>query len=322
MIYHRTTAWLSLTVAAALLVSGCGSGGGAPGAGNANAGAPGAGSADGRIVAPDGAGEELKKEYAFTNEVAACMRKSGFGYVAWVPPSASDPAGGLERDYGRARQVREKYGFGVFAAYVYPDDPERPGSAPRTAANPNDAVYAALSPEQKAAWDTALTGSAGPARPEPGAGCLGEARLKVYGERHKSDAGGTVAEDARTSRQALDGDPQLVGLAQGYANCLRGKGHVVADTAVTRIRTSLQSVWFGKAGELTAPQDAGRGAPAPAGSAGPAGPAEGATLDPSVARAMLAQEIQAALDDLDCGREFRAAYFPRYDQAPGAEGVG
>ena len=122
-----------------------------------------------------------------------------------------------------------------------------------------DGRWSKLHPaDRKAAYNTALWGNADRSKMAGGklGGCIGEAQKQVYGSpeqiKAKSDA---AADQARISRQNLNGDQQLAKLAQEYATCLRGKGYPVTATSVTEIRTALQFVWFGKAAQM---------APAPA----------------------------------------------------------
>lgn len=296
------------------------SGGSASGGGSGPAAAEQAG-ADGKLAIPAGADDETKKQYMVTNAVAECMKKAGFAYVPYV--LASNPANrdDNDRDYDSARKIREKYGFGAFAPDVYPNDPQVPGAKTAVAEDPNTATFQALPQDRKDAWNAAMMGSTDPAKMKQsmadGGGCLGAAQTKVYGDKGKSKADAeAAAEAARRNRLNLNGDPELSRLAQGFASCLRGKGYPVETTAVTEIRNAERFVWMGKAAQLN------QNRPQPADVDQPARPRSGATLDPATARTMLTQEIQAALADLDCGRDFRAAYYPKFDKAPGAEGAG
>lgn len=315
------------TLTALLVLSGCSSGSGDgksadPGAasvaGNNAAGAAPTAGSDGQLAVPERADEQTKKEYAIQNAIASCMRQAGFPYVAYVPDPGPQNRDDFDRDYEASRKNREKYGFGAFAAAVYPDDLQAPGAKSLENNDPNSKTYQALAPDQKRAWDTAMMGTADTAQMKQayneGKGCEGGARVKVYGDEKKIKADSEAqAEQARRNRQNLNGDPELVRLAQGYASCLRTKGFPVNTTAVTEIRSALRFEWFGKYGQLE--DRANGGAP-------PTSSSQRSSIDPAQARTMLTQEIQAALADLDCGREFRAAYYPKLDKAPGAEGQG
>ncbi|MCF2529513.1 hypothetical protein [Yinghuangia soli] len=328
-----TAARMSLALAGLVLVAGCGadSGGGSEGAAGNGAGAAaaqgssgsGGGSGtgtppkpgtDGLLTAPAGASESQQLEFAYANALAECMRKAGFTYTPYVSaPGPQDQD--AERNPEAARKYREKYGFGAFAAAVYPGDPQV-GGASTADQDPNSAAFAALPKDRQSAWNVALFGNAERSKMPGGklGGCSGEAQVKVYGDEAERKArGDAAAEQSRISRQNLNGDAQLVGLAQQYATCLRGKGYPVDTTAVTEIRNALRFVWFAKAGELT---------PEPAPDKPGMKPQDAPVMDPAVARTHLPQEIRAALADLDCGKDFRAAYFPKADKLPGAEGLG
>lgn len=117
--------------------------------------------ARGQLDVPADAGAELKEQYRLQNAIAACMKKKGFPYTPVAPedPAASWATDGA--DYGLTKKYRQKYGFGVYAGVVYPDDPQAPGSeAARDDANlsPNADYVATLTSAQKAAWDKAMGG--------------------------------------------------------------------------------------------------------------------------------------------------------------------
>lgn len=288
------------------------------GSGPAAEGKPGA---DGKLEIPAGSDDDTKKQYMVTNAVAECMKKAGFAYVPYVHVANAANRDDNDRDYASARKIREKYGFGAFAPDVYPGDPQVPGSKVAASEDPNTATFQALPQDRKDAWNAAMMGSTDAAKMKQamadGGGCLGAAQTKVYGDKTKSKADAeAAAEAARRNRLNLNGDPELTRLAQGFASCLRGKGYPVETTAVTEIRNAERFVWMGKAAQLT------QNRPQPADIDQPARPQSGPTLDAATARTMLTQEIQASLADLDCGKDFRAAYYPKFDKAPGAEGAG
>lgn len=267
---------------------------------------------DAPLTPPPGASEAEKQEYELANAMAECMKKAGFTYVAYVaPPAAPQFQDAFERNYEAARTFREKYGFGAFAPAAYPDDPNV--NMPTTSGDPNAAAFNALPADRKPAYNIALFGNADRSKMPGGklGGCSGEAQAKVYGTQDQIKAKSEAAsEQARIAKQNLNGDAQLVQLAQAYGTCLRGKGYPVGTTSVTEIRTALRFEWFGKAAQLTPAPPEGRP------------DATEQKMDPAVARPQLTQEIKAALADIDCGKDFRAAYFPKLDKAPGAEGVG
>ncbi len=267
---------------------------------------------DAPLAPPAGASESEKQQYEFANAVAACMKKAGFTYVAYIAPAGAPQfQDGFERNYDAARAFRVKYGFGAFAPAAYPGDPAV--NVPTTSDDPNTAAFEALPADRKPAYNIALFGNAERAKMAGGqlGGCSGEAQKKVYGTQDEIKARDEAAsEQARIARQNLNGDAELVRLAQAYATCLRSKGYPVTSTSVTEVRNALRMEWFGKAAAMT-PQP-------PEGRPGPSRP----LMDPAVARTQLTQEIKAATADIDCGKDFRAAYFPKLDKAPGAEGLG
>ncbi|WTW96750.1 hypothetical protein OG216_26825 [Streptomycetaceae bacterium NBC_01309] len=325
---QRTWILSATAVAAALLVGGCASDSGKSSdsatpqggsqqspaaAGGTEAGKPGKPQGgDAPLAPPPGASESEKQQYELANVMAECMKKAGFTYVAHIaPPGPPQFQDGFERNYDAARAFREKYGFGAFAPAAYPGDPSV--NVPTESGDPNTAAFDALPADRKPAYNMALFGNAERSKMPGGqlGGCSGEAQKKVYGTQEEIKAKDDAAsEQARIARQNLNGDAELVRLAQSYATCLRGKGYPVATTSVTEVRNALRFEWFGKAARMT---------PQP-----PEGRVESSEvkLDPAVARTQLTQEIKAAIADIDCGKDFRAAYFPKLDKSPGAEGLG
>ncbi|WP_345483190.1 hypothetical protein, partial [Actinopolymorpha pittospori] len=97
----------------------------------------------------------------------------------------------------------------------------------------------------------------------------------------------------QASAQALNDDPQLATLAKSYASCLRREGITVSTTQPTRIGDAVK---FDLATNL---------------------PPDGVTkVSRRTAQSMLDKEIHVALTDLECGKEFRAAYFPKLKEHP------
>ncbi|NUR63437.1 MAG: hypothetical protein HOV87_32975 [Catenulispora sp.] len=265
-------------------------------------------SGDGTLAVPAGADAATKKQYAAENLIAICMRSKGFAYQAWMPAVVNSPSSD-EADYDTARAVRSKYGFGAYAQFVYPNDPNVPGHVdmPR---DPNTAVRGALDAAQQKLWDVTLQGDAAAAKTINGKvdpnSCTGQARAKIYPDQPDEAAASSIAkadkERSSQHRQNLNGDPALVALAQSYASCLRGKGITVSSTQVTEIRNAVRFQYFSEAARRAQ--------------------SVGGHLDVATATPLLTAEIQTSLADLDCGRDFRAAYLPKLKQWPDAEGVG
>ncbi|WP_051767148.1 hypothetical protein [Streptomyces sp. NRRL S-37] len=263
----------------------------------------------GQLDIPADANADLKKQYLLENAIAACMKKQGFVYTP-VPPE--DPAASWATDgadYALTKKYRQKNGFGVYAGIVYPGDA---GPAARQDSNktPNADYVATLTPEQKASYEKALGAFPDPKAGEKNwTGCQGEANKEVYGSASAQERGTETEDRNQANAQALNGDPKLVSLAQSYASCLRKEGIPVTTTQPTGI------------GEMVKLQALGS---APAGAGVVAGVDENGnpqeTLSKEEALPLLTKDIELALRDLECGKEFRAAYFPKFFKAPTSGG--
>ncbi|WP_329375070.1 hypothetical protein [Streptomyces sp. NBC_01483] len=204
------------------------------------------------------------------------------------------------QDYEAAKTFRNKYGFGLYAGAVYRNDPNVFGSEAynNKDTNPDSAYLKALTPTQKKSYDAALGG-----RKLTGnhkfteTGCLKEASDKAYGpEKSQAEIEKQAAEDgerARAAKQALNGDPELVKLAQKFASCLTNDGINVTTTQPTDMGDMVK---FQVGNQL---------------------PPNGIlSLSKSEATAKLTHEIGLAKKDLECGKDFRAAYFPKLAKHP------
>ncbi|MDX3076146.1 hypothetical protein ACIP98_28345 [Streptomyces sp. NPDC088354] len=272
--------------------------------------------ASGQLEAPADASADLKKQYLVENSIAACMKKQGFTYTPVAPedPAASWATDGA--DYQLTKKQRQKYGFGIYSAAVYPDDPQAPGSN-ASRKDSTDTVHAdyvaTLTPEQRTAYEKAL---GGPPDPKTGAkdwtGCQGTADKQVYGSTTPQQRSEETATRMQANGQALNGDPKLITLAQSYASCLRKDGIPVTTTQPTSIgeMVKLQA-------NVSAPVGAGAGAAA-------LNP-DGTPIEPigkAEALPLLTKDIALAMQDLECGKAFRAAFFPKFFKAPAAIGGG
>lgn len=257
--------------------------------------------ARGELTIPEDADEATRQQYVQENALAACMRKKGFTYTPHVTDWGAGAGSVDGQDYEQAKKYRDKYGFGLYAVAVYPNDPDVPGSRAHEAQvmeNPDRAYLDALPPAQREAYDKAMgTAAQVNGKKVMLPGCMKDAMEKAYGPQ-KSQAEldrerAANEERDRAARQALNGDPQLVSLAQRFASCLRAEGIAVTTTQPTAIGDMVK---FATAAQL---------------------PQEGVQkLDPDTARAKLAQEIVTARKDLACGKDFRAAYFPKLAKHP------
>ncbi|AVH54813.1 MULTISPECIES: hypothetical protein [Streptomyces] len=271
----------------------------------------------GQLDVPADAGADLKKQYLLENAIAACMKKQGFIYTPVAPedPEASWATNGA--DYKLTKKYREKYGFGVYAGIVYPNDPRALGSgaAQENSADAANGNYvAALTSEQRAAYDKAMgvpgrEAKAGGKWPD---GCLRSAQEEVYGSASAQEQGAQAKAQDQANAQALNGDPELVALAQSYASCLRDHGISVTTTQPTGIGDMVKFQASSSAPPGSSLGDVNAdGTPAK-------------TMSKDEALPLLTKDIGQAIKDLECGREFRAAYFPKFFKAPtsGSGGVG
>ncbi|WP_234337091.1 hypothetical protein [Streptomyces xylophagus] len=254
-----------------------------------------------QLTVPNGVDDATKKQYIEENAIAVCMKKQGFAYTPHVQTStAADPLAAVDgEDYARAKQFRQKYGFGYYAGAVYPNDPDVPYSkaamAKRT--SPQDHDEDGLTAAQKKAYDIALTGPPAKTKAEEKVGgCSETGRAAAHGPA-LSAAAEKKAEKARDDQNhanglALNGDSQLVQLAQQFAACLTGQGISVSTTQPTGMVTMVRL-------------DISRQLPE-----------NFMSLSKDDALPLLNKDIGIALKDLECGKKFRAAYFPEEKAKP------
>ncbi|MFH8975091.1 hypothetical protein [Streptomyces sp. NPDC017890] len=265
----------------------------------------------GQLDIPADANADLKKQYLLENAIAACMKKQGFIYT---PVAPEDPAAFWTTDgadYELSKKHRQKYGFGIYAGIVYPGDAGAPGSAAArqdSDRTPNADYADTLTPEQRAAYNEALGAIPDPKTGEKNwTGCQGEADKEVYGSASDRERGTATTNRNEANAQALNGDPKLVALAQSYASCLRKEGISVTTTQPTGIgeMVKLQSFNSTPAGAIPAVDESGNARE---------------SLSKEEALPLLTKDIELAMRDLECGKEFRAAYFPKFLKAPTSGG--
>ncbi|MEV4010549.1 hypothetical protein AB0J35_08615 [Nonomuraea angiospora] len=254
-------------------------------------------------AAPSPSSTAGDKEVQLEAAKADCMKQKGFKYVAYVTPhkpGTEDDKSRASGNYQAMLKYREKYGFGVFAEYIYPDIYKTQDGSPDS--NPNGKIQSSLSKAQMQAYRKALDA------------CQVAAANQVLGLKLKStDDFNRVQFQAsvRARKTTLNTDPELVELATAMATCLKGKGYAVGDTAPVAMSDQGQKTWLAKQDKLGREQmdDVPDVAP----------PAEDdkvpmyymPTLTPEQAKPYLAKEIRAALDDLECGKDFYPAYLPK-----------
>ncbi|MFD3308135.1 hypothetical protein [Streptomyces sp. NPDC058694] len=257
-----------------------------------------------RLSIPEGVSAEARKEYIRENAIAACMKEQGFTYTphASAKPPVDTNTDGDGEDYASAKKYRQKYGFGTYAAAAHPDDPDVPfsnagGKVGGKVLDPVDDDTKGLTPAQMKAYEAALYGP--PARTkaeEKDAGCTLEGNTAAYGpplsaeeEKRKQNA---RTEANLQNGLVLNGDAQLVRLAKEYAACLKAEGIAVSTTRPTRMADMVRI-------DLTKER-----------------PEHARELTEKQAIPLLTADIDIALKDLECGRKFRAAYFPKEEANP------
>ncbi|MGV9777575.1 hypothetical protein [Streptosporangium sp. NPDC003464] len=204
------------------------------------------------------------------NVIATCMKQKGFSYTPSVSRPKRSDAG--TGDYAAMKEARGKYGFGVFSAFVYPDP------AAKQDPDPNRATIDSLPANKRQAYTKTMNE------------CRVDALRQVNGLKVTSldDYHEQMSKEIERIDKDLDGDPMLVELAAPFAECLRSKGERVTSARPLALGGRGLEVWYEqleklrKAGKVTA----------------------------EAARPYLAKEIKSALADLECGKDFYAAFIP------------
>ncbi|MEV6032569.1 hypothetical protein AB0L65_15530 [Nonomuraea sp. NPDC052116] len=255
---------------------------------------------------PSAAAAAKDKKHQLEAAKADCMKQKGFKYVAWVKPEQPQSDEDRRRDagdYQAMRKYREKYGFEVFAEFVYPKEMNAP-AAQRESPNqdPNMKVQEALSEAQLSAYHKAKDA------------CMVTAGKQVLGVTLKSnlDYYNQIAlTRKRATAATLDSDPKLVELAGAMATCLKGKGYAVTDTGPTAMAKRGQDAFYKEQDKVGREQDDTVPDVAPPAKKGENQPINVPSLTAEQAKPYLAKEIKAALDDLECGKDFYPVFTPR-----------
>ncbi|WP_327587442.1 hypothetical protein OHA25_10885 [Nonomuraea sp. NBC_00507] len=228
--------------------------------------------------------------------IADCMKQKGFKYVAWVPDPKIDDEWkkATSGDYAAMRKERQEQGFGVFFLLAHPDRKQALWSETDS---PNFAIKNELSPAQQAAYDKALTS------------CKAQAVKQVTGRVVKSDEDRAEQENQmikQTLDRELNGDPRLVELASAMGDCLKGKGYRVDSVKPVDMSHRGWKEFEEQKKRIALNDDI------------PDKDSRGGYIDPrlppATARQHLAKEVRAALDDLECGKDFYAAYMPKQNE--------
>ncbi|MFC4014012.1 hypothetical protein ACFOY2_42775 [Nonomuraea purpurea] len=232
---------------------------------------------------------------------ADCMKSKGFRYVPFVRPETTGTQDDRKRaagDYETLRAHRAKYGFGVSSILVHRDPGGGRAEMPE---NPNYAIRQDLSPAQQKTY--AKTSDA----------CEAQAIKQVTGETVTSADDWNLKRNvavSRTLRRELDGDPELVRLATAMADCMRAKGHQITSISPMDMEEWGRMTFGRRLHELARKENPDIPAYDPENGQGylPS------RLTPAEQRQFLDQEVKAALDDLECGKDFRVAFRPKHDE--------
>ncbi|MEV1248132.1 hypothetical protein ACIBO2_54750 [Nonomuraea sp. NPDC050022] len=246
------------------------------------------------------------KKHLLESAKADCMKLKGFKYVAYVQPEKQDSEEDKARKAGKypaMRKYREKYGFGVFAMHVYPKEMGNPAVKPDNPdINPNWKIQGSLSHAQSVAYQEAANA------------CMAEAVKKVLGKTVKSTSD-YLAQINEASEQAIsraiDADPQLVEQAVTMASCLKGKGYPIGKSTPMAMSSRGRDVFMAQEDKLGRQQRDDVPDVAPPVKKGEVKMTYAPTLTPTEAKPYLTKEIKAALDDLECGKDFYPAYLPK-----------
>jgi hypothetical protein len=275
---HRLTMVATALAGTVLVLAGCGSQGGTPA--DAGNGPSGAEPVRDRALAAQVQDQRSRAE----NMIADCMKQQGFTYVPHVPVESETPSSPSIRGqhpalvaYEDLKTFRQKYGFGVYAADVHPQDPNVASRQPTTTPNPNDAVKAGLDPAAKEAYNKALHGVG-----KGNGGCVNDSMMAVFGDTPADDA--VKQAETRQTQSAFESDPGVVQAANAYAACLGSRGHKVSSTKPGMIEVSLRHAMVAARGQGNLTGDA--------------------------ARTGLDNEIRQAMDDLECGKDYFVAAKP------------
>lgn len=217
-----------------------------------------------------GGNASMDKARERENVIATCMKQKGFSYT----PSVSRPkqSDANPADYAAIKAYRSKYGFGVFSAVVYPKPQET------QAPDPNKATIDSLSGAKRDAYLTTMNE------------CRVTALQQVNGLKVTSlaDYQDQMSKEIENIDKELDGDPKLLELAAPFVECLKSKGERVTSAKPLALSGRGMEVWGEQADRL-----------------GKAG-----TVTVEAARPYLVKEIRSALVDLECGKDFYAAFVP------------
>ncbi|MEU0568706.1 hypothetical protein ABZ297_25465 [Nonomuraea sp. NPDC005983] len=204
---------------------------------------------------------------------ADCMKQKGFSYTPFISPSTQSD---LEKRVagGEYAALKETRSKYGFGIFSTVVYPAQK----QPVEDPNEKTKKALPASQRKAYQAA------------GEACYLSSAKQVLGLeltsiRQLSDMTAKAIEDID---KEMDADPKLVELAGPFAECLRSKGQVVSSSAPNGVNSNGPGIWMDQLRKLGGNVSAGK------------------------ARPYLAKEVKAALDDLECGKDFYAVYNPKF----------
>lgn len=157
--------------------------------------------------------------------IATCMSKEGFDYVPdasgyhLVDTEGWDPPPGT-------REFAERYGYG------YASVPEGARSVSTSGPNTNEAMVAAMSPQEQEEYERALWGAATDPAGDDGSsgepalgGCFLAARDEVWGSRETDQVRAGLEDDIeRIDKEAAPMDPAVQKAAADWSACMAEAG--------------------------------------------------------------------------------------------------
>ncbi|MET3808742.1 hypothetical protein ABIB25_005772 [Nakamurella sp. UYEF19] len=302
---------------ALVLVAGCSGGGSSPDS-------VAAASTAGPLAAYRDPVRDPAEDKLVQTEVAACMKRAGFGYMPYLPAAQRQvlPVGD--------RSWAEKYGYGI-STEVNKITPE---------SDPNFVIRQGMSASERKAYDQALYGDggllttasgrsvsiggngsgpvpAGPGGPGPAAsgpnqpvrpGCFESASTKVFGAAPRIEVGefDELFKAMQKLTAAIDVDPRVAPKVTAWAGCLADAGHP-GLSKIEDAQNSIMKKWSDLNGWKFTPGSGGSGVSI---AALGAVSADGKKLDPTKVTALRQEEIALAVKDLDC----RVGYQVVHDQ--------
>ncbi|MFI6325384.1 hypothetical protein ACIBG8_48250 [Nonomuraea sp. NPDC050556] len=247
-------------------------------------------------ASPPPTGESSKaKEQRKENLRATCMKGKGFTYIPWIfpdEPVTDEELKASSGDYEALKAERSRRGFGMYYSMVNTKDEK---GKETMIEDPNNKITAKLSKTQVKAWTKANTE------------CYVQVAKTVYDKvvKDESDLWSQYWEMSKKAlSRELDGDAELVDLAQKFGDCLKSKGYKVTSLRPTELNERGRNAIQEEMTELAQKQQGRKEKMDPGTFMMP-------ELSQQDARPYLQREIKAALDDLECGKDFYAAFMPR-----------